>query len=298
MSGKLFQLGDNPTTPIKSEIAPLLQQLIVKELLSIYPELEYVCIGSVGKKKDGDYNGDIDIAIKADSVEELESIIKNVFDYTESVTSKSYYIVSIKYPYKDILDNDILKFAAVDFMVMKDKEYTKFRYYCPDYRVDESKYKVGAKIMWVNTILNHCPERLNGVDLNNHQMGSFRFNPDGLNQTIFDTKTFNVISSKLITTDVDRIVDMVFDDHDKTRFNSVETLWESIHSKHYKYPEEVKILEMRLMVNSYRKSWERTVDPHDFIYKYWTVDQIMDKCRKYDFEKQINEYLDKFDKKV
>lgn len=291
MSGKLFQLGEHPTTPIKSEVAPLLQQLIIKELLDVYPELEYCCIGSVGKKKDGDYNGDIDISIKAENVDELESIIKNVFSYTESVTSKSYYIVSIKYPYKDILDDNKLKFAAVDFMVMKDKDYTQFRYYCPDYRKDESKYKVGAKIMWVNTILNHCPERLCGVDINNHQMGSFRFNPDGLNQTIFDTETFNVISSKFVTTDVDKIVNMVFNDGDRSHFNSVEMLWDAIHSKHYKYPEEVRTLEMRLMINSYRKSWEQTVDPRDFTYKYWTVDEIMDECKKYDFEKSINKYL-------
>ena len=64
MSGNLFQQGKYKATPIKSEVAPLLQQLVIKELLDNYPDMEYCCIGSIGKKKDGEYNGDIDIAIK------------------------------------------------------------------------------------------------------------------------------------------------------------------------------------------------------------------------------------------
>lgn len=292
MSGRLFQKGEFPSEPIKAEIAPLLQQLVIKELLDVYPELEYCCIGSIGKKKDGDYNGDIDIAIKVDSLKELEEIIHKVFDYTETVTSQSYFIVSMKYPYKDILDEDKMKFAAVDFMVMRDKEYTQFRYWCPDYRKDESKYKVGVKIMWANTILNHCKERLEGVDLDKGEMGTFRFVPDGLWQTIFNTSDMKVISNKFITTDVDTIVNMVFNDGDRTHFNSVETLWEGIHSKAFKYPEEVKILEMNLMVNSYRKSWKEKVDPKDFKFEYWSVKEIEDECKKYTFEKFINKLID------
>ena len=294
MSGNLFQRGKYTATPIKAEVAPLLQQLVIKELLDNYPNMEYCCIGSVGKKKDGDYNGDIDIAIKVDTIEELETMISKVFYYTESVTSKSYFIVSMIYPYKDPLeDNDDMKFAAIDFMMMKDKEYTEFRYYCPDYRKDESKYKVGVKIMWANTILNHTKERLNGVDLTKNQMGSFRFVPTGLYQTIFNIDTFEVISNKFITTNVDKIVNMVFDDGDRSHFNSVETLWEGIHSEHYKYPEEVKILEARLMINSYRKGWKEIIDSGDFKMKYWTKEDIYKMIEPYKLETNINRYLDK-----
>lgn len=295
MSGNLFQQGDYPATPIKSEIAPLLQQLIIKELLDVYPNLEYACIGSIGKKKDGEYNGDVDIAIKADSLEELETMIHKIFDYTECITSQSYYIVSIKYPYKDILDDDKLKFAAVDFMIMRDKAYTEFRYWCPDYRKDESKYKVGVKIMWANTILNHCKERLEGVDMENDEMGMFRFVPDGLWQTIFNVHTFKVKEEKFITTDIDRIVNMVFKDGDRSHFNTVESLWEAIHSDVYKYPQEVKILEMTLMINSYRKNWKEKIDPYDFEFTYWTPEQVLKECHKYDYEKLINNTLDECD---
>lgn len=292
MSGRLFRIGESKSEPIKSEMAPLVQQLVIKELLNVYPDLEFCCIGSVGKKKDGEFNGDIDIAIKTDSVEELETMIKKVFYYLDTVTSRSYYIVSVKWPYCDILDNMAPKFVTVDFMVMRDKEYTEFRYYCPDYRKDESKYKVGVKIMWANTILNHCKERLDGVNIENDEMGMLRFVPDGLWQTVFSTKDFHVISKNFITTDVDKIVNMVFDDGKRDWFNSVETLWEGIHSNHFRYPEEVKILERNLMVNSYRKSWNEKIDPHDFDFKYWDVDDIIKECKKYEFEKRINTYIE------
>lgn len=291
MSGNLFQKGNYKTEPIKSEVAPLLQQLVIQELLNEYPELEYCCIGSVGKKKPGDYNGDIDIAVKAEDIDELEKMIYKVFSYTESVSSKSYFIISIAYPYKDILDDDKMKFAAVDFMLMKDKEYTQFRYYCPDYRKDESKYKVGMKIMWASTILNHTKERLDGVDLSNNEMGTLKFVPTGLYQTIFNKDTFEVISSRFITTDIDKIVNMVFNDGDRSHFNSVETLWEAIHSSCYKYPEEVKILEARLMINSYRKGWGDMINSRNFDMQYWTDAEIDEMLKPYRFEKTVNEFI-------
>lgn len=293
MSGNLFQKDKLKAKPIKSEIAPLLQQLVIKELLSQYPDLEYACIGSIGKKKDGEYNGDIDIAIKCDTIEELEKMIKSVFNYTETVTSKSLYIVSMKYPYKDILDDNKLKFAAVDFMMMKDKRYTEFRYWCPDYRKDESRYKVGVKIMWTSTILNHTKDRLEGVELDKGYNASLRFVPTGLYRTVFKSNNFHVVRDEFVTTDVDKIVNMVFDDGDASHFNSVETLWEGIHGPHYRYPEEVSQLEASLMINSYRKSWGDMVNPRDFMFQHWTYEEIDKMLIPYKNEKKLNTLLDK-----
>ena len=47
------------------------RDVIVKSVDSInnYPDMEYCCIGSIGKKKDGEYNGDIDIAIKTNTMQ-------------------------------------------------------------------------------------------------------------------------------------------------------------------------------------------------------------------------------------
>lgn len=41
-----------------------MQQLVIKEILDKYPNTEYCCIGSIRKKKDDEYNGDIDIVVK------------------------------------------------------------------------------------------------------------------------------------------------------------------------------------------------------------------------------------------
>ena len=294
MSGKLFQKDEIPTVPIRADLAVYVQKAIVKELLDKYPDLEQLCIGSVGKKKDDDFNGDIDIAIKVKDYDELLNIIYEVFSYSSIVESKSLYIVSIKYPYKDIFDNNIIKYVAVDFIQSADINYTAFRYFCPDYRNNESKYKVGAKIMYANSILNHCKERFEGVDKN--RLSSLSFNPLGLYKCISKINSNGLIQfekEKFLTNIPAEIVGMCFKDSDVSRFNSIETLWDSIHSDAYKYPEEVKSLEVSLFANSYRKYWDGVINPEDFKLTYWTSEQIhyiIDK--KYAKERQINEYID------
>ena len=67
---------------------------------------------------------------------------------------ESFYIVSIKYPYK--INDENIKFVSCDFIQVIDENYTKFRYECPDYTKNESNYKTGMKIMFASMILNHC----------------------------------------------------------------------------------------------------------------------------------------------
>ena len=95
-------------------------------------------------------------------------------------------------------------------------------------------------------------------------------NFDELRKTFieFEIRFLNIENKQVDKKNVDEIVNMVFDDGDRSHFNSAETLWEGIHSEHYKYPEEVKILEARLMINSYRKGWKEIIDSGDFKMKY------------------------------
>ena len=63
------------SNPIPAVIAP-----------KIYDEIENIemaALGSIGKKKDEDTNGDIDIAIKIDSKEELNNIVDTCFSDCE-----------------------------------------------------------------------------------------------------------------------------------------------------------------------------------------------------------------------
>ncbi len=275
MSGQLF---NKTCAPIEASIAPYIQQSIINEILDIYPQLTIIPIGSVGKKND--YNSDIDIAIVTHDVDYLREIISTVFDYTESVTLESLYIVSIKYPYK--INNEI-KYVQCDFMNVWDTEYTKFRYYCPNYIKEESKYKVGQKIMFATMILNHCKQLL---IRNEHTVSNFLFEPTGLFHRIIDLSK-QTYTQNLVTLKPDVIATMCFSDGNTSHFNSVETLWDAIHSDVYKYPEEVKIIERNFFVNCYRKGWTN-IFPEDFKLQYWTVEQIYEELNKFKYMHTIN----------
>ena len=263
MSNRAF----NNTQPISSKIAPNIQQEIIDKIIDKYPDIEYLPIGSVGKKNDDDFNGDIDIAIKCKNIQELENIINSVFSSLETLKIESLYIISIDYPYHH---QDKTMYVQCDFMIMWDKDYTKFRYYCPDYRKNESKYKVGAKIMFANMILNHCQEKNN--NLNDDEVGQFSFRPTALFRYVYK-KDLSKYKEQYITNDPVEIAGYAFKDKDISHFNSVETLWKAIHSDNFKYPQEVKELEKNLFRNSFRKGWSYIV-PEDFKLEYWDNETI------------------------
>lgn len=279
MSGKLFDTAK----PIRAFLAPTVQHSIIQEIHDIYPDLICVPIGSVGKRNDKDYNGDIDIAIKCKDVETLRSIIENVFDYIEdTIVTESLYIVSIKYPYQ--LGEEPIQYVQVDFMNIWDEDYTRFRYYCPDYRKNESRYKVGQKIMFATMLLNHTKERYDGLEEGCNS--KFDFRPTALFRYWNNPKDA-VLHEQFITFDVDTIVNMCFKDRDRNHFNSIETLWEAIHTDNFKYPEEVKSLEHNFFVNCWRKGWENIV-PEDFKLQYWTNEEIWESINKQSKINKIN----------
>lgn len=250
---------------IEASIAPYIQQSIINEILEVYPYLTIIPIGSVGKKSD--YNSDIDIAIVTHDIDYLREIISTVFDYTESITIESIYVVSIKYPYKY---KGELKYAQCDFMNVLDAAYTRFRYYCPDYTKNESLYKVGQKIMFANLIINHTKEKDENLD--DGQFARFKYEPTGLIRYIYDIQN-NRCRDYLYTLDPNVIANMCFTDGDVSHFNSVETLWNAIHSDVYKYPEELKEIEKRFFIYCYKKGWTNII-PEDFEMTYWTVEEI------------------------
>ena len=281
MSANLFEKCE----PISAVLAPYVQQMIISELEDSCDNLEYLCIGSVGKKKDEDFNGDIDIAIKCKDIEELKRIIYHTFGHLNIVISETLYIVSIEYPY--IYDNEE-KYVQCDFMVMWYTDYTAFRYFCPNYRNDESKYKVGAKIMLTSIILNHCIKEKN-KDLLYDEIAKFDFRPTALYRFIY-SNTRKAYKEEFVTANVNKIVEMCFYDNDRKHFNSVESLWGAIHSDNFKYPNEVKQIEMVWFVCCFRKGWTSIV-PEDFKIEYWTNDQIWYNINQQKEINKINEFL-------
>lgn len=272
------------TEPISSRIAPAVRDEIMGKILEKYPDLGYEYIGSVGKKDPDDFNGDIDIAILCHDISELEYMVDDVFGYLDTKVIESYYIVSIKYPYKD---NDIEKYVQCDFMIMWNPDYTKFRYKCPDYRViPESHYKVGAKIMFSSMILNHCKERHEGLP--EGCVGKFDFRPTALFRYVIDINNKRY-KEEFVTYDPKVIAGYAFKDADTKWFDSVETLWYGIHSDKFKYPEETKALEINFFVNCYRKGWT-SIKPEQFILQESTEEEIYKKIEEYKLINKINEF--------
>ena len=284
MSGRVF---NKKCEPILAEVAPLVQKQIIDELISVYPNLIYTPLGSVGKRNPSEFNGDIDIAIKCNTIKDLELIVSNVFYYLDAVTIESYYIVSIPFPYQ-ITGEKKIRYVQCDFMMMWDKEYTQFRYYCPNFINNESQYKTGAKIMFANMILNHTPSRYKDLD---EGMGAkFDFRPTALYRYVYDLKNERY-KEEFITTDVQEIVNMCFTDGDRTHFNTVESLWDVIHSDVFVSPLEVKAIEKNWFVNCWRKGWTSII-PENFQLQYWSNDEIWNFIKKQNAINKINQIID------
>ena len=98
------------------------------------------------------------------------------------------------------------------------------------------------------------------------------FTPIGLYRYIID-KENSRYREEFITTDVNKICAMCFTDADPKHFNSVESLWDAIHSPIFADPNEVKTIERNWFINCWRKGWASIV-PEDFKIQYWTNDQI------------------------
>ena len=174
-------------------------------------------------------------------------------------------------------------------MIMWNPEYTAFRYYCPDYRNNESKYKVGAKIMFANMILNHCLEK--NKNLEDGQFGKFDFRPTALYRYVIDTKN-NMYKEEYVTNNPKEIASYAFVDADINHFNSVETIWDSIHNpKLFKYIDQTPIIEQNFFRNCFRKGWTSII-PEDFKLEYNSIEDIYKIINKQKVINKINQLGD------
>lgn len=284
MSGHIFK---QITEPIEADIAVQIQSEIINKITEEYPDVICMRLGSVGHKTTA--SGDIDIGVKAATVNDLYNIILKVFGYTNTVKYESLYIVSIAYPYKDRNNNE--KYVQCDFIQVVDEEYTRFRYYCPDYTKNESQYKVGHRIMFLNMILNHCyKEKYEGVP--DTEYVKFDFSPIGLYRDISErSNILNYLRSDFLTTDVNRIMSMMAHISNREQFNTVESLWEFIHSDNFKYRDkETPRMEISFFTNCFLKGWTH-VNPEDFKLQYVTLDDIYLAMNKFKTSAFINRYL-------
>ena len=83
----LINEGGNAVTanPIPAYITPLLYKEIEDSILKENPDIKMVPLGSVGKKNNDQFNGDIDIAVKINTKKELIELIDKVFPDLEKI---------------------------------------------------------------------------------------------------------------------------------------------------------------------------------------------------------------------
>ena len=143
--------------------------------------------------------------------------------------------------------------------------------------------------MFANMILNHCDKKNEG--LSEGQFGKFDFRPTALYRYVYDIEK-SLYKEEYVTISVDEIVNMCFSDGNRNHFNSVETLWDAIHSDIFKYPDEVKSIEKNFFVNCWRKGWVNIV-PENFKLQYWANDELWYFMNKQDKINRINHSIAK-----
>ena len=91
-------------------------------------------------------------------------------------------------------------------------------------------------------------------------------------------------------------MEMIFKDPKTEWFNSVESIWEALHTQEVVDKEMVKEIEVSYFVNCYRKTWEEQVKPEDFRLDYWTLDQVKKIMSEQEEVRKANLILDAFQK--
>lgn len=127
------------SVPVKARNARKIA-LNIRKSIQNYFNVPTAILGSVMKKPDDMYCGDIDIAIQLpwteDNVERVKQYGLEHLPIAEVVISQGLKLVS--YGYKD---NNTNLVHQVDIMFTENIKYSEFMYYSPDYTKNESRFK-------------------------------------------------------------------------------------------------------------------------------------------------------------
>lgn len=157
-------------TPMTQTEAKAIYDEVVKKFL---PKLgltkegvDYIPLGSFGKKNENELSGDIDIAVYADeiaikagiSLEDVENYICEVCEKEglNYVYGKSIHVISFSWPFTDRSGN----YGQVDIMATSNIDFSKWMYYSPDFRKAESKYKGLYRNQLIMAILKNIDHKI------------------------------------------------------------------------------------------------------------------------------------------
>lgn len=245
-------------SPIPSHLALPMYEEIKSKLILIQKDLtnKIAVLGSVGKKKLGDFNGDIDIAVEYDR-SKFEDVLKKAIPDAEYAKSSMPNIISINYPF----DNQgVTQYGQVDFMIVSDLEWAEFIYSSPNFIEDESRYKAALRnhllsIMISEIPVDEQPQYNDAGEIETKWKYSLNF-AFGVTKQLLDYRGKNGLLKnpkklkefeQVITKNKKAFIDLLFEKGDDSDFKSLETVWKALHSK-YKYRGKIKDIENRFFV--------------------------------------------------
>ena len=249
---------------LQSEVPMIIDK--VEEILSGFGLVrgeDWDMVGSAGKKKAEDTSGDIDICIKKDRMKEVLGsgdgrldVYNDLANQLEGLGYDRYIIqpgfsqVSFGMPINDV--DDVIQ---VDFMLVRNLEWSKFTQASPDYTKDESKYKGHVRNVLMMCIVKYCFKRttkrvtLDDDSVVDGETENFVIRlTDGLYKTRKNwfnkkgdtiVKTTNLMHEydELITDTPQGLIDLLFNDGTLDDFISFETLYDAFMSDRFKFPE-------------------------------------------------------------
>ena len=249
---------------LQSEVPTILDK--VDEILSglgLVRGEDWDMVGSAGKKKAEDTSGDIDICIKKDRMKEVlgsgdgrMDVYNDLGNHLEGLGYDRYTVqpgfsqVSFGMPMNDA--EDIIQ---VDFMLVRNLEWSKFTQASPDYTKDESKYKGHVRNVLMMCIVKYCFKKttkrvtLDDDSIVDGETENFVIRlTDGLYKTRKNwfgkkgdsmVKTANLMHEydELITDTPQGLIDLLFNDGSIDDFLSFETLYDAFMSDRFKFPE-------------------------------------------------------------
>lgn len=233
------------SSPIIAYIAEEIYKEIEKRIHEEdkFKDIDMCVLGSIGKKKDNDTNGDIDIAIKIDSKEKLNEIVDTCFSNCEINYNTMKTITSIGYPYTF---GNFKGIAQVDFMMVKDMEWAKIYYHSPNYKKNESKYKGAVRTAILSDVISciGVPDLVSELfkDGSPKRIWKHTLNSEGIFIQLVDYcgKNGNRLKNgkklkeyeKLVTNTSKGIIDFLFTDKGSIDdLNSAESIWKAIHDE-------------------------------------------------------------------
>lgn len=244
----LIQEGGNAVkaNPIPAIIAPKVYDEIEKKVHSVskFKDIDMAALGSIGKKADDQTNGDIDVAVRVDTKDELNEIVDTCFSNCEINYNTMKTITSFGYPYN--IDG-YKGIAQVDFMIVQKMDWAKAYYHSPNLKTGESKYKGVVRTTLLNDIISCIPVKdakdeyfEDGKTVKRHWKHTFNTEGIFIQLVDFCGKNGKPVKNgkklkefeKLVTNDPTNMIKFIFGDNgDIKDINSAESLWEAIHDK-------------------------------------------------------------------